>query len=107
MKASHLILGLLMTMSLCAPALATEAHLFAKPHMLNADLKNADLRQTLTMMAKKGGLEAVFDKDVTGKVSLDLKHVPLEAAFQQVLDLYHLTCEKEGTKLHIKKLGHE
>lgn len=75
--------------------------LISNPTLLTLTMANADVRATLEMMGKKGGMNLIIDESVTGSVSLALKAVPLDEAFNLVLKMKNLTARRMGTTLLI------
>ncbi|HEY9855112.1 MAG TPA: secretin N-terminal domain-containing protein [Stenomitos sp.] len=75
--------------------------LISNPTLLTLNMANADVRATLEMMGKKGGMNLIIDESVTGSVSLSLKAVPLDEAFNLVLKMKNLTARRMGTTLLI------
>lgn len=75
--------------------------LISNPTLLTLTMANADVRATLEMMGKKGGMNLIIDESVTGSVSLALKAVPLDEAFNLVLKMKNLIARRMGTTLLI------
>lgn len=50
-------------------------------------LRDSDLQQVLRMFADKAGLNIIFDNDVRGSVTLDLVDVPINDAFELIMEL--------------------
>ena len=50
-------------------------------------LRDSDLQQVLRMFADKAGLNIIFDKDVSGSVTMDLVDVPINDAFDLIMEL--------------------
>jgi len=60
--------------------------LFAQQHLLrNLRLRNTPVREVITELAERGGLNIVIDKSVTGVISANLKDVTLNEAMDYVL----------------------
>ncbi|WP_218082664.1 secretin N-terminal domain-containing protein [Anthocerotibacter panamensis] len=58
-------------------------------------LKDAPVREVLTLMARRAGLNAIFSSDVTGKqVSVDVQGESLEQTFNLILRLAGLKAQK-------------
>ena len=53
-------------------------------------LRDSDLQQVLRMFADKAGLNIIFDSDVRGSVTLDLVDVPINDAFELIMELNKL-----------------
>ncbi len=72
-----------------APLVQAQAH-------VSLDVRNADVREALIMIAEAGGLNVVIGPDVTGTVTLRLQDVPVEEALQTVLNTAGLIQVREG-----------
>lgn len=105
-----LILTTLLLATLASPALACDAAAksaaaamcpFTKPTLMSIHVKDANVRDLLNQMARKGGINIVMDAAVTGKVSLDLRRVTFAQAFFKVMEADHLVCEEHDNALHI------
>src|SRR5947207_1244895 len=57
-----------------------------RPHLTSLDLKDADVVNLLRILAAESGKNIVIGEDVKGKMSITLRNVPWELAFQTVLD---------------------
>ena len=66
---------------------------------INLSLRDSDVKQVLRMFADQAGLNIIFYPSVNGKVTLDLVGVPLNDAFNMVLETAGLTYAKEGHTL--------
>ncbi len=66
---------------------------------INLSLRDSDVKQVLRMFADKAGLNIIFYSSVSGKVTLDLVDVPLNDAFDMVLETAGLTYAKEGNTI--------
>lgn len=53
-------------------------------------LRDSDVMQVLRMFADKAGLNIIFDKDVSGSVTMDLVNVPLNDAFELIMEMNQL-----------------
>lgn len=53
-------------------------------------LRDSDVAQVLRMFADKAGLNIIFDKDVSGSVTMDLVDVPLNDAFELIMEMNQL-----------------
>lgn len=53
-------------------------------------LRDSDVTQVLRMFADKAGLNIIFDKDVSGSVTMDLVDVPLNDAFELIMEMNQL-----------------
>lgn len=75
--------------------------LISNPTLLTLNMAAADVRATLEMMGKKGGMNLIIDESVSGAVSLSLKAVPLDEAFNLILKMKNLVARRMGTTLLI------
>lgn len=71
---------------------------------INLSLRDSDLQQTLRMIADKAGLNIVFDKSVTGKITLDLNNVSVNDAFMIIFKSSQLTYSLEGNTITVMTL---
>lgn len=71
------------------------------PTRVSLDVHNADVRETLRLIAEVGGLNVVMDPDVKGTITLRLQEVPVEDALQIVLNATGLVQVCEGTTVEI------
>ena len=53
-------------------------------------LRDSDVTQVLRMFADKAGLNIIFDQDVSGTVTLDLVNVPINDAFELIMEMNQL-----------------
>lgn len=53
-------------------------------------LRDSDVMQVLRMFADKAGLNIIFDSDVSGSVTMDLVNVPLNDAFELIMEMNQL-----------------
>ncbi len=63
--------------------------------LISLSFENADIHTVLRTFAKLGGVNVVASEEVTGKVTLQLKSVPWEQAFQTLLRVHGLTSVEE------------
>ncbi|MBQ4645764.1 MAG: secretin and TonB N-terminal domain-containing protein [Candidatus Gastranaerophilales bacterium] len=71
---------------------------------INLSLRDSDLKQTLRMIADKGGLNIVFDKSVEGKITLDLNNVTINDAFIIIFKSAQLTYTLDGNTINVMTL---
>jgi type IV pilus secretin PilQ/predicted competence protein len=77
-----------------APARVAQAAQPAQPtpapangsHLISFDFKDADVVNLLRILAAESGKNIVIGEDVKGKMSITLRNVPWDLAFQTVLD---------------------
>ncbi len=70
---------------------------------INLSLRDSDVKQVLRMFADKAGLNIIFKADVNGTVTMDLVNVPLNSAFNMVLETTDLAYVLEDNTLIITK----
>lgn len=93
--------------SIDARAIETTLKLDSSPVITNSDLKvnlslrDSDIKQVLRMLADKAKLNIVFDKSVSGKVTLDLNNVTLNDAFMVIFKSTQLTYFMEGNTITV------
>lgn len=80
-----------------APAVVTHDAADAGRDTLDLDLVRADLRNVLLLLAEVGGINLVFGEGVSGKVTLKLKRVHWEEAFEVILSAQGLEMERRGS----------
>ena len=68
---------------------------------INLSLRDSDVKQVLRMFADKAGLNIIFKADVSGTVTMDLVNVPLNSAFNMVLETSDLAYVLEDNTLII------
>lgn len=66
---------------------------------ITLSLRDSDVKQVLRMFADKAGMNIVFHNSVNGKVTLDLVSVPLNEAFQLVLQVAGLNYYRQGNTM--------
>lgn len=72
---------------------------------ISLSLRNSDVTQVLRMFADKAGLNIIFEDGVGGNVTMDLVDVPLNSAFDLVLEVTGLNYTIDGKTLIISKAG--
>ena len=72
---------------------------------ISLSLRNSDVTQVLRMFADKAGLNIIFEDGVGGNVTMDLVDVPLNSAFDLVLEVTGLNYTIAGKTLIIPKAG--
>jgi type IV pilus assembly protein PilQ len=69
----------------------------ARQRAISLSFENADLHTVLRTFARLGGVNIVSSEAVSGRVTLDLRAVPWEQAFETLLRVHGLTSvEEEG-----------
>lgn len=61
-----------------------------KDILVTLSLRDSDVMQVLRMFADKAGLNIIFDKNVSGEVTMDLVNVPLNDAFELIMEMNQL-----------------
>lgn len=67
--------------------LSGDVKLTAKNDKITLSLRDSDVKQVLRMFADKAGMNVVFHSSVDGKVTLDLVNMPINDAFNLVLQV--------------------
>lgn len=67
----------------------------------DVEFKDLDLREALQNVARRGGREVSFASAVGGRVTILLKGVPWDQAFDLIVRLNGLAWKKEGTSLRV------
>ncbi len=78
-------------------------------------LRDSDVTQVLRMFADKAGLNIIFAQDVSGSVTMDLVDVPLNDAFELIMEMNQLFylidnntlivyTDPEGSTLNMKEM---
>lgn len=63
---------------------------------IDLDLKQADLHNVFRLLADVGGINIVVSEDVSGAVTLKLRHVPWDQAFEAIVRLEKLEVTRSG-----------
>ncbi len=66
---------------------------------ITLSLRDSDVKQVLRMFADKAGLNIVFHKTVSGKVTLDLVNTPINEAFNLVLQISGMNYYQQGNTM--------
>lgn len=72
---------------------------------INLSLRDSDVKQVLRMFADKAGLNIIFKANVNGTITMDLVNVPLNSAFNMVLESSDLNYVLEDNTLIITTPG--
>ena len=70
--------------------LRAEHSLTDKTIPVTLSLRDSDVTQVLRMFADKAGLNIIFDPNVSGTVTMDLVDVPLNDAFELIMEMNQL-----------------
>jgi type IV pilus assembly protein PilQ len=66
---------------------------------------DADAKAVVSLLAEAGGVQPVFDPDVSCRLTLALKEAPLDSALVSVLRACSLGNEQEGNVLRIARVS--
>ena len=72
---------------------------------ISISLRDSDVQQVLRMFADKAGLNIIFHNSVSGTVTLDLVDVPLNKAFDMVMEINDLNYVIDGKTIVVAKSG--
>lgn len=72
---------------------------------VSISLRDSDVKQVLRMFADKAGMNIIFHNSVSGTVTLDLVEVPLDKAFDMVMEINELNYVVEDNTIIVAKLG--
>ena len=72
---------------------------------VSISLRDSDVKQVLRMFADKAGMNIIFHDSVSGNVTLDLVDVPLNSAFDMVMDINGLNYVVDGKTIVVAKSG--
>ncbi len=72
---------------------------------ISLSLRDSDVKQVLRMFADKAGMNIIFHSSVEGNVTLDLVDVPLNSAFDMVMEISGLNYVVEGNTIVVAKAG--
>lgn len=72
---------------------------------ISISLRDSDVKQVLRMFADKAGMNIVFHDSVSGNVTLDLVDVPLNRAFEMVMEINDLNYVVEDRTIIVAKAG--
>ena len=75
-----------------------------KGERLTLRFKNADIRDVIVILCDIGGLNVVFDPEISTKISCDLRDVPWDQALDVILKTNRLGKTMEGKVLRIGKM---
>ena len=81
--------------------LSADVKLTNKNEKINLSLRNSDVKQVLRMFADKVGMNIVFHSSVDGTVTLDLVDMPVNEAFNLVLQIAGLNYYKQDNTIII------
>lgn len=81
--------------------LSADVRLTNKNDKITLSLRDSDIQQVLRMFADKAGLNIVFHNSVKGKITLDLVDMPINEAFNLVLQIGGLNYYTQNNTLII------
>lgn len=81
--------------------LSGDVRLTNKNDKITLSLRDSDVKQVLRMFADKAGMNVVFHSSVDGKVTLDLVNMPINDAFNLVLQVAGLNYYTQNNTLII------
>ena len=81
--------------------LSGDVKLTNKNDKITLSLRDSDVKQVLRMFADKVGMNVVFHSSVSGKVTLDLVDMPINEAFDLVLQVANLNYYTQNNTLII------
>lgn len=76
-----------------------------KNPLVSISLRDSDVKQVLRMFADKAGMNIVFHSSVSGTVTLDLVDVPLNNAFDMVMEINDLNYVVDGKTIIVAQSG--
>ncbi len=79
--------------------LVSDVKLTQANESVTLSLRDSDVKQVLRMFADKAGMNIVFHKTVSGKVTLDLVDMPINEAFDLVLQISGMNYYKQGNTM--------
>ena len=85
-------------------AFATPAEAFFPRGRVSLDLRDAEVRDVIWAFAKEHGLNVIIGEDVSGRVTVTLRNVPIETAFQSILENAALGYTQGGNILRVNTL---
>jgi type IV pilus assembly protein PilQ len=102
MRRTAAVIALLLSWPLgAATASAAPPRAKAKQQTINLDVRRADIRDVLRLLAEVGGVNLVYGEEVTGEVTLRLIDVPWDQALWVVLSSKNLSMEREGNIVRV------
>ena len=79
--------------------LVSDVRLTQANESVTLSLRDSDVKQVLRMFADKAGMNIVFHNSVRGKVTLDLVDMPINEAFDLVLQISGMNYYKQGNTM--------
>ena len=84
-------------------SLKGEVSITQKNIPVSISLRDSDVKQVLRMFADKAGLNIIFKGEIDGKVTMDLVNIPLNSAFNMILETSELNYSMVDNTLIITK----
>ena len=81
----------------------SSAYITQSNQKISLSLRDSDVKQVLRMFATKAQMNIIFHDSVNGKITLDLVEIPINEAFELVLDTMGLTYFKDGKTIVVAK----
>ena len=78
-----------------------------KTDPITLSLRDSDVKQVLRLFADKAGMNIIFYESAGGKITLDLVDVPLNKAFDMVMETAGLTYAKEDNTILVASADDE
>ena len=66
---------------------------------INLDYPSAEIRDIISMLAAKAGINIIYSEDVTGTTSVNLNKVPFDEAFRTILSVNGLAAQQVGDNI--------
>ena len=85
-----------------ALSFSTEISLTENNDAITLSLRDSDVKQVLRMFADKAGMNIIFHNSVSGKVTLDMVDMPINEAFNLVMQVSGLNYYKQGKTMIVK-----
>lgn len=82
-----------------------DVNFIRKNPLISISLRDSDVKQVLRMFADKAGMNIVFHNSVAGTVTLDLVDVPLNSAFDIVMEINDLNYVVDGKTIIVARAG--
>ena len=85
--------------------LKVDKNLIKSKTPISISLRDSDVKQVLRMFADKAGMNIIFHNSVAGNVTLDLVDVPINDAFDMIMDINNLSYVVENNTIIVAKAG--
>jgi len=94
-----LICFLFFSSNLDAQKTKKQAPKTVQDNLITLDLKDADIRGVLKLLADKSGFNVITDSDISGRTNIFVKDMPLWDAIDMILKSNNLAYQKRGSTL--------